>query len=313
MKLSKFYKEAGYQVDLYKLGIKFNSKKITNTYWAKGYSKVFVSCIFAKNKSNLRVKGCKDIVYGGTGYDLLAKLAPEVERCQPDYSLYEDDEIDTSIGFITRGCIRKCKFCFVPIKEGMLHEYRPVEDLVGQMIVEGHKKIRFLDNNILAYDKHMNVFRYLTDAKIRCSFNEGLDLRLITDENAEALSKLRYYPSEYLFAFDDIKLQRIVTEKIAVVKKYIPKDWHLKVYIYCSKDMDFITEVKPRLEWCRENKVLPYLMLNENLLGHSFYSKIKSWGNYPSNFKYHTFEEYIRYTSNDNAAKDRFIRRFNGE
>ena len=52
-----------------------------------------------------------DIIAGGTGYNVSSSLPPEIEACDPDYSIYPD--CDYSIQLFSRGCIRDCSFCVV--------------------------------------------------------------------------------------------------------------------------------------------------------------------------------------------------------
>jgi len=218
-----------------------------------GYDRVYVSNIFDVNMNKYNVINCDDVVIGGIGsINPSLKLPQEIEKTDPFY--YEDE--DTSQGFITRGCIRNCYFCKVPKYEGKLTFYNTVESIIK------HKKVKFLDNNILAYNKHLEVFQYLIDRNIRCDFNQGLDFRLVTHENANLLSKLNYV-GEYIFAFDDYKYKKTLEKKLIILKKYITKDWKLKFYVYQNKDMP-INELIERVEWCRNNKCLPYVMRDIN-------------------------------------------------
>jgi hypothetical protein len=260
-----------------------NRKKVTVN--AKGYDKVYSSNIFEINQDRFEIIGCDDITYGGIGsIDPALQLPKEIEETEPYYYDYED----TSYGFITRGCIRNCFFCKVPKYEGKLKVYNSLESIIK------HKKVKFLDNNILAYDKHMEVFQYLIDKKIRCEFNQGLDFRLINEENAEALSKLNYM-GEYIFAFDDPRYEPLPEKQLKIIKKYISKDWKLKFYIYQNKDMDIGLLIK-RVEWCRVNKCLPYFMRDINCWDseeRNFYIDYAAYCNQPSFFKSMDFKTFL--------------------
>ena len=260
-----------------------NRKKITVD--AKGYDKVYASNIFEINQGRFEIIGCDDITYGGIGsINPSLQLPKEIEQTEPYYYEHED----TSYGFITRGCIRNCWFCKVPKYEGKLKVYNSLESIIK------HKKVKFLDNNILAYKEHMDVFRYLIDKKIRCEFNQGLDFRLINEENAEALSKLNYM-GEYIFAFDDPKYEPLLEKQLKVIKKYISKDWKLKFYIYQAKDMD-IAQLIRRVEWCRANRCLPYVMRDINCWDSkekNFYIDYAAYCNQPSFFKKMDFETFL--------------------
>ena len=84
---------------------------------------IYASIIFKKNKHLLDylLSSYQEILIdiSGSGYDLKKELPEEIENMAPDYSLYP--ELNYSIGFSSRGCIRNtktCPFCIVPIKEG---------------------------------------------------------------------------------------------------------------------------------------------------------------------------------------------------
>jgi hypothetical protein len=132
-----------------------------------------------------------------------------------------------------------------------------------QEVVRGipGERVKFLDNNILAYPGHCDVFRWLIERNVRCEFNQGLDFRLVNDENLDLLARLNYI-GPYIFAFDDVRYEKLLEKKVALIKKYIPAPWRLKFYIYVHPDMDLAQTVR-RVEWCRRNKCLPYIMRDQ--------------------------------------------------
>ena len=213
-------------------------------------------------------------------------------RC--DYTIYPDNKI--SYGFITRGCIRNCSFCVVPKKEGYIHQVNKLDDIIR------HKVVKFLDNNILAFRGHKKILQELINRKVKCEFNQGMDIRLIDDENAELLSKLNYI-DRYTFAFDDKRQEKIITEKMNIAKRYIGNDCKLRFFIYCHPDMDIKNDVYYRIMWCRKNKVIPYLMRHISCWdskNRKLYIDLASWCNQPHIFRKMDFEEFIirRHTNN---------------
>ncbi|WP_238860906.1 hypothetical protein [Clostridium sp. YIM B02569] len=252
---------------------------------AAGFDKVYSSNIFEINQDRFEILGCNNVEYGGIGsINPSLKLPIEIEQTEPFY--YPEE--DTSYGFLTRGCIRNCFFCKVPKYEGKLKVYNSLESIIK------HHKVKFLDNNILAYDKHMEVFKYLIEHNIRCEFNQGLDFRLINEDNAKLLSELNYM-GEYIFAFDDPKYQSLLEKQLKIIKKYIPKDWKVKFYIYHNKDMS-IPLLIHRVEWCRKNKCLPYVMRDVNCWDseeRNFYIDYAAYCNQPSFFKSIDFEIFL--------------------
>lgn len=250
-----------------------------------GYDRVYVSNIFDVNMHKYHVVNCDHVIIGGIGsINPNLKLPTEIENTDPFYFDHED----TSYGFITRGCIWKCGFCKVPKYEGELKFYNTVQSVIK------HKKVKFMDNNILAYSGHMEVFQYLIDYDIRCDFNQGLDFRMINRKNAQLLSQLNY-EGEYIFAFDDPKYQNLLEEKLKIIKQYISKDWKLKFYIYHNKNMD-ISQLISRAEWCRKNKALPYFMRDIDCWeseNNNFFIDYAAYCNQPGFFKKMDFETFL--------------------
>lgn len=289
MRLSTYYKSLGWIVDVMHLGISIYDKPKAIEIDNSGYDLTFVSAIFKGTIDNILLKNPLSTDIGGTGTNNISKKLPkDVEDCECDYSIYPD--CDTSVGFISRGCIRNCEFCIVREKEGSLRQVANISDIVK------HKKVKFLDNNFLALPNHEELLQELIDKKIRCQFNQGLDIRLITESNALLLSKLNYI-GEYIFAFDSLALQPIVEEKLAILKKYIPKDWKIKFFIYCHPNLSIPNDVYYRILWCKEHKVLPYFMRHQDCwksVDVRTYNDFSAWCNQPGIFKSHTYEEFCK-------------------
>ena len=283
-RMYSYYKQ-NHDVEMIDLGFSGYPHKRRKTIDASEYDKVFVSNIFEINKDRVDVTGCDDVTFGGIGSrNPHLQLPEEIENTEPFY--FEDE--DTSFGFITRGCIRKCWFCKVPKYEGDLKFYNNIERIVK------HKKVKFLDNNILAYEKHCEVFQWLIDRNIRCEFNQGLDFRLVNDENLKLLSQLNYM-GEYIFAFDEPKYQPILEKKLKLIKKYIPTPWKIKFYIYYHPSMK-ISELIERVEWCRERECLPYVMRDSacwECENKNFLIDYSAYCNQPGIFKKLTFAEFM--------------------
>jgi hypothetical protein len=298
MKLSTYHKSLGDLIDIQQLYYSgYPDKRKETIIDAKEYDKVYVSIIFTINNNWVKIKNCNQIYYGGTGYDLFITLPPEIDNCKEDYSIYPDNKI--SYGFLTRGCVRNCSFCFVPKKEGKLKFYRTVDQ------IKQHNIIEFLDNNFLAYEECENILQELIDKNIRCNFNQGLDIRLITPKIAELLSKLNY-KGEYIFAFDNIKYKSILEEKIKILQKYIQKDWKIKLFVLVGFDST-LSEDLERIKWCQNHKILPYIMRHEKCWlseNKNFYTDLASYCNQPAFFKKMNFEQFmLKRTTNIDRQK----------
>lgn len=283
MKLSTFHKSSGDSVELVRLKLPYYPGKKKKQYTAPcGFDQIYCSVVFEGNLSFVHGNG---ILFGGTGVDLKTTLSDGVESCDPDYSIYPDN--DTSYGFISRGCIRKCSFCKVPKKEGYIRKVSNISDIVR------HKKVKFMDNNILALPEHLEILQELSERKIKCCFNQGLDIRLLTEQNSQALSKLKYL-GDYVFAFDTLSSIYAVEQGLSLMPWR--KDYRIKFFIYTSPDMSF-SEIVRRVVWCGQNKCLPYIMRDISCWDSpfsDFYVDLASWCNQPNLFKKIDFKTFLQ-------------------
>jgi hypothetical protein len=182
MKISSWHQSNGDMVEFVKPSIE--------------YDKVYISKVFTESKEpNFEIK-CKNIVRGGSGYDLNNKLPYEIEHSYPDYNLYP--QYDFALGKLTIGCPR-CNhtFCITPIKDGC--KSIKVADL--SEFWNGQKKIVLLDQNILACKDRIDLLHQLQDSKAEIEFNGGMDARFINSQIIEELRKIKV--KDYHFAWDD--------------------------------------------------------------------------------------------------------------
>ena len=170
MKISAWHKAQGDAVD----------------WWIplEEYDRVYSSKVFTFTPENPYLP--ENTIKGGTGYGIYDELPPEIDRMFPDYSIYP--KVDYAIGFLTRGCIRKCPWCVVPKKEGRIKPYNTWRDIKRP----DSKDIVFMDNNVLACDHGISQMVDMIGQKVRIDFNQGLDARLITDDVADILSRLKW-------------------------------------------------------------------------------------------------------------------------
>jgi hypothetical protein len=140
---------------------------------------VMASCVFstpqsARRLAHLRKTYGSALQAGGSGVDLKLRLSPVVEALPPDYSLYPELR-DRALGFLTRGCPQRCRFCVVPVKEGAP---RQVSDL--DTVLQGRRKLILLDDNLLAHPAALELLEEMARRKLQVNFNQTLDLRRLT-------------------------------------------------------------------------------------------------------------------------------------
>lgn len=175
MKISAYHKAQGDDVEW---------------WWGwEHYDIVYMSKVFDETYSpdHPEPVNAKEIIKGGTGYGMDNKLPDEIEHMYPDYSLYPELTKDTAYGFLSRGCPRGCPFCIVKDKEGR-KSYK-VADLSEWW--SGQKNIVLCDPNILACREHMDLLGQLADSKAWVDMNQGVDARMLTKENIEAINKVK--------------------------------------------------------------------------------------------------------------------------
>lgn len=148
------------------------------------YDRVYSSKVFSFTPADPYLP--PDTIKGGTGYGIYTDLAPEIDAMYPDYSIYP--ACDYAIGFLTRGCIRKCPWCVVPKKEGAIKPYRTWEEIKRP----DKRDIVFMDNNVLASNHGINQIASMSGNDIRIDFNQGLDARLINRDIAQLLSVVKW-------------------------------------------------------------------------------------------------------------------------
>ena len=114
------------------------------------------------------------------------ELPREMDDMFPDYSIYP--ECDYAIGYITRGCPNRCRWCVVPRKEGKIRPYRTWREIVRQ----DTDKLVLMDNNILACEHGIQQLESLIGSGYRIDLNQGMDARLVDGRIAEMLSQIQW-------------------------------------------------------------------------------------------------------------------------
>lgn len=163
-------------------------------------------------------------IKGGTGYGMMDDLPPEIDAVFPDYSIYP--RCDHAIGFLTRGCIRKCPWCIVPKKEGQIRPYSTWREIKRP----DSRDIVFMDNNVLACQHGLEQIEDMGGKEVRVDFNQGLDARLITDEVARLLARLKWIRFIRMSADTDAMLDVVLTA-INRLQAYGVKPYRVFVYV----------------------------------------------------------------------------------
>lgn len=213
------------------------------------WDRVYMSKIFSFTPDYPYVVNAKEIVRGGTGYDVGAVLPREVDDMQPDLSIYPDVREDVSFGFLTRGCPNKCKWCVVPRKEGGIIPYWDVD-----RVANGRAKLILMDNNILASgDYGKRQLRKIIERGYRVDFNQGLDARLVTDEWADLLAKVKWIDRMIRFGCDTRHQIEDCQRAADMLKE---RGFRGRVFLYCILGTSDFAESYDRVNYWREQYML---------------------------------------------------------
>lgn len=117
---------------------------------------------------------------------IFAGIFKETEELKPAYDLVP--KWDGSIVFASRGCKRHCPYCAVWRIEGSINSCKRT---IKHMIHAKHTRVILWDNNILQSPHWRDIFDELIELGKWVDFNQGLDARLVTNEVAEKLSKMK--------------------------------------------------------------------------------------------------------------------------
>jgi hypothetical protein len=220
MKISAWHKSQGDSVEWY------------NPF--DQYDIVYMSKIFSFTPDYGQwITNTKHIRKGGTGYDLYSVLPEDMESAVPDYSLYPSIDNKTAYGFLTRGCPNKCKWCVVPRKEGNIRPYMDVNDVA----VDGRTNLVLMDNNVLACDYGLEQIQKIIDRGYRVDFNQALDARLVTDDIAKLLAKVRWI-DVIRFGCDTPRQIEECEEAMSMIDRYRKNPATYLMYTMIGNDFD---------------------------------------------------------------------------
>ncbi|MCL3782698.1 hypothetical protein EMN47_20115 [Prolixibacteraceae bacterium JC049] len=199
-----------------------------------------------------------------------------IDVLPPDYSIFDGQELpfndilrNNYLIRSTKGCTRNCNFCDVnKICEDYIDRL-PIQPIINYIKNrhEEKKDILFFDDNTLISSNFHKIIEELIDVgfyrgaklsrKIRaCDFNQGIDLRLLTDEKLQLISSICLKPVR--FAFDDInlsslfksKIKKVINSGLRNISVYVlynyndsPKDFYERLLISVMYNKDYNSRI----------------------------------------------------------------------
>lgn len=223
MQICAYHESLGHQVEWFK-----------GNLFAHEYDKVYASKIF---KFSETPQLPENALIGGTGIDFFNTLPEEIASMNPSYSLYP--ECDYHIGFSMKGCRFRCKFCCVPTKEGKPRINSTIDGLL--LNPNGKDKLMLLDNDFFGgQDWRINLERII-ELKLKVCFVQGLNIRILKDEQAELLAQCSYRNSKFkkhdlTFAWDRFQDERLIIQGIERCLKYGIKPDNMQFFVLIGFD-----------------------------------------------------------------------------
>ena len=276
MKLSAWHKQRGDSVEWY--------EPLTSGHM----DRVYLSKVFSFTQDYPFPIDADEIIRGGSGYAIRlidgkevydksadTNLPDAIEHIYPDYSLYPDLTKDTAYGFLTRGCPRGCDFCHVEAKEGRCSV--KVADL--SEFWRGQKNIVLCDPNLIACRNWKELLQQLIDSKAYVDFNQGLDIRLMTEEKAAMIRRLKVKAVH--FAWDRYEDKDSILPKFKMFKG-ITKWGYRKLSVFVL--VNFNTTLEQDLErvyTLRDMGYNPYIMVYDktHTTGRDDVRRLQRWVN----------------------------------
>ena len=255
MRLSAYHKAQGDRVHF--------TRRASRDLFEPDYQLVYGSSIFTYSEGKRRRlrQHFPQAVIGGTGTDNPATL--DALPNTYDYSIYPD--YNDSIGFLTRGCRLRCKFCVVPQKEG-----KPAASMSVEQLWRGPpypKHLNLLDNDFFGAENWQGHVREIVDGGFKICLSQGINVRLITEEAAEALAAMEYRDTRFkrrrlYTAWDSLGQEAIFFRGVERLARAGIPTKHLMVYMLTGyAPNETMADVLYRFNKMADAGILPYPMV----------------------------------------------------
>lgn len=277
MKIAGYHEKQGDQVEWY-LG----------NLWADQYDKIYASKIFSFSGMPDLPKA--NVAVGGTGIDFTNRLPAEIEGSPVSYSLYPD--CNFHVGFSMKGCRFNCKFCCVPKKEGRPYKYDSIDDLLVNP--KGGNRLMLLDNDFFGSPTWKEDLCRIGELNMKVCFVQGLNVRIITNEQAKLLAKVRYYNKDFdqrylSFAWDRFFDGKLILKGIKICNDAGIPCKHMQFFVLIGFDSTPEQDYE-RVMTLRDLGAMPFVMPYNK--SDPYQKAFARWVNNRAVFKSCTWQDY---------------------
>lgn len=255
--------------------------------WNNQYDKIYASKIFSFSKlPNLP----ETALIGGTGIDFKNRLPKEIAETTPSYSLYP--KCTYHVGFSMKGCRFRCSFCCVPQKEGKAFHNSFTSELL--LNPNGGNRLMLMDNDFFGGPFWKDNLDTIIEMGLKVCFVQGLNIRIITEQQADLLSKCKYYNSKFnqrylTFAWDRFRDKKFIEKGISIcVNAGIPTA-HMQFFVLIGYDTTHEQNLE-RILWLKEKGCMPFVMAYNK--SDPYQKSFARWVNHRATFKSCTWDDY---------------------
>lgn len=264
MKLSHWHRARGDEVHL--------ARTPSPSLFEPTYDLVYGSAIFSWSApvvQRLRDAFPGAVIGGtGTGSGRTVEGATGVDPYEHyDYTIYPDYPF--SLGFTQRGCRLSCGFCVVPKKEGKPKSVNTIWDIWRPGTP---RCVCLLDNDFFGQDRAEWQARIdeLLEGNFKVSFNQGINIRMVTPETAAVLASVRYFDDQFqrhqlYTAWDNLGQEAIFFRGMEMLRDVGIPPKHLMVYMLIGyKPGETMEEILYRYRRLKEAGCKPFPMVYNN-------------------------------------------------
>lgn len=245
------------QVAMYHENLGHSVERFKGDLFASEYDIIYHSKIF--NFSPMPFLHEQSII-GGTGIDFSNTLPKEIAMSGLSYTQYPD--CDYHIGFTSKGCRFRCDFCCVPTKEGKPRRNATIDELMSNP--NGGRKLMLLDNDFFGNRDWRGILEVIQERGILVCFAQGLNIRLITHDQASALSKVKFRNTKFnqkyvTFAWDKFADRDKIFSGIKRCNEAGIDSRHMQFFVLIGFDTTPEQDMQ-RVEELRNIGALPFVM-----------------------------------------------------